>query len=56
MDTAVSQGLTSLVATASPIVIATYLAIYGAMVTLALGTFGMKMGWGKLWKTIRGGH
>lgn len=56
MDTSVSTALTTLVATAQPIVISTYVQVFTAIIALALAIFGMKYGWAKIWSAIRGGH
>ena len=56
MDTSVSSGVTSMIATASPIVISTYVTILGAVLVLGLAIFGIKLGWGKIWRAIKGGH
>jgi hypothetical protein len=56
MDTSVSTALTTLVSTAQPVVIDTYVQVFTAIVALALAIFGIRYGWAKIWSAIRGGH
>ncbi len=56
MDTSVQTALEGVVATATPIVISTYVQVLTSILALALAVFGMKYGWAKIWHAIRGGN
>lgn len=56
MDSSVSTGVVALIGQMTPVAIATYLAIFGAVLAIAMPVFGLKLGWGKAWRALRGGH